>query len=61
MADLQWRAGQLPGRTVSRVLTRGVHIRTGGPETLQWRAGQLPGRTRLDGAFNGGAAGNCPD
>ena len=59
--ELQWRAGQLPGRTGfagHRGFTAAV---------LQWRAGQLPGRTRLrvdghadnDDGFNGGP-GNCP-
>ena len=38
-SPLQWRAGQLPGRTATQaadVLFTSV---------LQWRAGQLPGRT----------------
>ena len=57
---LQWRAGQLSGRTLP----------VGGADTqilaLQWRAGQLSGRTRSSPAsgaatncFNGGP-GNCP-
>ena len=37
--SLQWRAGQLPGRTTPDRW----HPRRGLP--LQWRAGQLPGRT----------------
>ena len=36
---LQWRAGQLPGRTTR---PRSSHSRSHG---LQWRAGQVPGRT----------------
>ena len=59
---LQWRAGQLPGRTS----VEGVPLPVA--PTLQWRAGQLPGRTcasTVDSAtgrvygFNGGP-GNCP-
>ena len=58
---LQWRAGQLPGRTA--VGHRWSICRS----TLQWRAGQLPGRTPNSRrraspswtAFNGGP-GNCP-
>ena len=58
---LQWRAGQLPGRTPN-------NARTPSPTSnLQWRAGQLPGRTgfgscqppRGQSPFNGGP-GNCP-
>ena len=37
---LQWRAGQLPGRTGE------VHRGVRQARYLQWRAGQLPGRTR---------------
>ena len=60
VAALQWRAGQLPGRT--------RHAGNGRPSAsfLQWRAGQLPGRTsrrrrnaRSWSPFNGGP-GNCP-
>ncbi len=59
---LQWRAGQLPGRTADCDACRAVF-----PRMLQWRAGQLPGRTSSlsrcgglsAGRFNGGP-GNCP-
>ena len=57
---LQWRAGQLPGRTQKVWQSLGLGIE------LQWRAGQLPGRTCVDCStatwdpgFNGGP-GNCP-
>ena len=36
---LQWRAGQLPGQTLSQMM---IFLWAG---TLQWRAGQLPGQT----------------
>ena len=39
MAILQWRAGQLPGQTVTVTMTDST------PTALQWRAGQLPGQT----------------
>ena len=39
-SSLQWRAGQLPGRTCSAGFTANAH-----ENLLQWRAGQLPGRT----------------
>ena len=59
---LQWRAGQLPGRTRQRLWSS-----TSMGSRLQWRAGQLPGRTRPRRSrpaapscrFNGGP-GNCP-
>ena len=43
MFQLQWRAGQLPGRT-SHLIAAVQGYEYGGRE-LQWRAGQLPGRT----------------
>ena len=65
-SSLQWRAGQLPGRT--RKSKRRLR-RSKRDCKLQWRAGQLPGRTRgrcdvhlrvvLHRCFNGGP-GNCP-
>ena len=61
VTPLQWRAGQLPGRTPASARIRSPLSR------LQWRAGQLPGRTpvrvrylvALWRCFNGGP-GNCP-
>ena len=58
---LQWRAGQLPGQTLSAEAARRAGM------VLQWRAGQLPGQTPLAAtqstrsahSFNGGP-GNCP-
>ena len=51
-ATLQWRAGQLPGRTAWSVTLQGRAIARPNQSTprrstasLQWRAGQLPGRT----------------
>ena len=58
---LQWRAGQLPGQTIT------VDVLGRPPTTLQWRAGQLPGQTAASTSwrtwpgphFNGGPD-NCP-
>ena len=40
--SLQWRAGQLPGRTIAYVFSE---VAVTVDMLLQWRAGQLPGRT----------------
>ena len=62
VVTLQWRAGQLPGRTSWLLFPNASRS-----ITLQWRAGQLPGRTgpapmvrrHRQRRFNGGP-GNCP-
>ena len=49
---LQWRAGQLPGQTITVEASMDFLFR------LQWRAGQLPGQTRR-GAVDGGQPGDA--